>query len=62
MNMKADHNSLIHSVIVQLKMPKGLTSEIVPHQLAQYMAKEVVFFFPIMEEYLKNIVYGTTRI
>ena len=41
-------------MIVQLKTPKGLTSQIVRHQLAQYMASEVVFFFPIMEEYLKK--------
>ena len=53
-NTKADHNSLIRSVIVQLKTPKGLTSQIVRHQLAQYMASEVVFFFPIMKEYLKK--------
>ena len=61
MNMRADHNSLIHSVTVQLKTPKGLTSEIIRHQLAEYMAKEVVFFFPIMEEYLKKycISYNT---
>ena len=28
-NTKPDHNSLIHSVIVQLKMSRGLTSEII---------------------------------
>ena len=53
-NTKPDHNSLIHSVIVQLKTPRGLTLEIGQHQLAEYMATEVVFFFPIMEEYLKK--------
>ena len=51
---KVDNNSLIRSVIVQLKTPKGLTSQIVRHQLAQYMASEVVFFFPIVKEYLEN--------
>ena len=45
---KVDNNSLICSVIVQLKTPK----KIVRHQLAQYMASEVVFFFPIVKEYL----------
>ena len=43
-NTKPDNNSLIRSVIVQLKTPRGLTSEIVGHQLAQYMVSEVVFF------------------
>ena len=42
-------------MIVQLKTPRGLTSEIVWHQLAQYMVSEVVFF-PIIEAYLKK--YG----
>ena len=51
---KVDNNSLIHSVIVQLKTPKGLMSQIVRHQLAQYMASEVVFFFPIVKEYLEK--------
>ena len=51
---KVDNNSLIHSVIVQLKTLKGLTSQIVRHQLAQYMASEVVFFFPIVKEYLEK--------
>ena len=41
-------------MIVQLKTPKGLTSQIVRHQLAQYMASEVVFFFPIVKEYLEK--------
>ena len=60
-NTKPDHNSLICSVILQLKLPTGLTSEIVQHQLAKHMATEVVFFFPIMEEYLKKyyILYNT---
>ena len=49
-----DDNSLIHSVIVQLKTPKGLMSQIVCYQLAQYMASEVVFFFPIVKEYLEK--------
>ena len=67
---KVDNNSLICSVIVQLKTPKGLTSQIVRHQLAQYMVSEVVFFFPIVKEYLgkhrisynsyvKGIYHGT---
>ena len=41
-------------MIVQLKTPKGLTSQIVHYQLAQYMASEVVFFFPIVKEYLEK--------
>ena len=59
-NTKPDNNSLIRSVIVQLKTPKGLTSQIVQHQLAEYMASEVVLFFPIMEGYLKkySILYN----
>ena len=60
--MKPDNNSLICSVIVQLKTPRGLTSEIIRHQLTEYIASEAVFFFPIMEEYLENIVYCTTCI
>ena len=51
---KVDNNSLIRSVIVQLKTPKGLMSQIVRHQLAQYMASEVVFFFPMVKEYLEK--------
>ena len=51
---KVDNNSLICSVIVQLKTLKGLMSQIVRHQLAQYMASEVVFFFPIVKEYLEK--------
>ena len=51
-NTKPDNNSLIRSVVVQLKTPKGVTSEIVRHQLAEYMALEVVIFYPIMEGYL----------
>ena len=34
---KVDNNSLICSVIVQLKTPKALMSQIVRYQLAQYM-------------------------
>ena len=49
-----DNNSLIRSVIVELKTLKGLTSQIVRHQLGQYMASEVVFFFPIVKEYLEK--------
>ena len=41
-------------MIVPLKTPKGLTSQIVHHQLAQYMVSEVVFFFPIVKEYLEK--------
>ena len=58
--MKVDNNSLIRSVIVQLKTLKGLTSQIVRHQLAEYMTSEVCLFFPIMEAYLKkySILYN----
>ena len=64
---KVDNNSLMRSVIVQLKTLKGLTSQIVRHQLAQYMASEVVFFFPIVKEkhcisynsYVKGIYHRT---
>ena len=38
---KSDYNNLIRSVMMQLKTPRGLTSEIVPHQKAENMAKEV---------------------
>ena len=39
---KSDYNNLIRSVMMQLKTTsRGLTSEIVPHQMAEYMAKEV---------------------
>ena len=51
---KVDDNSLICSVIVELKTPKDLMSQIVCYQLGQYMASEVVFFFPIVKEYLEK--------
>ena len=66
-----DDNSLIRSVIVELKTLKDLMSQIVHYQLAQYMASQVVFFFSIVKEYLekhcisynlyvKGIYHGTT--
>ena len=49
-----DDNSLIRSVIVKLKTLKDLMSQIVRYQLAQYMVSQVVFFFPIVKEYLEK--------
>ena len=54
----ADHNNLIRAVLVQLKTTKGLTSEILRHQISEYMANEVVFFYPIMKEYLQKLKIG----
>ena len=65
-----DDKSLIHSVIVELKTLKGLMSQIVRYQFAQYMMSQVVFFFPIVKEhlekhcisynsYVKGIYHGT---
>ena len=54
----ADHNNLIRAVLVQLKTTKGLTSEILRHQISEYMANEVVFFYPIMKEYLRKLKIG----
>ena len=51
----ADHNNLIKAVLVQLKTTKGLTSEILRYQISEYMAKEVIFFHPIMEGYLRKL-------
>ena len=51
----ADHNNLIRAVLVQLKTTKGLTSEILRHQISEYMANEVVFFHPIMKGYLRKL-------
>ena len=67
---KVDHNSLICSVTVELKTLKALMSQIVRYQLVQYMMWQVVFFFPIVKEYLgkhrisynsyvKGIYHGT---
>ena len=52
-----DHSTTVHEVFKYLE-DKGYDKV---HQLAEYMAKEVVFFFPIMEEYLKKycISYNT---
>ena len=51
----ADHNNLIRAVLVQLKTTKGLTSEILRHQISEYMANKVVFFHPIMKGYLRKL-------
>ena len=60
-NTKPDNNGLIHSLIGQLKIPRGLTSEIVRHQFAEYMASEVVFF-PNHEGILEKVWYIIQRI
>ena len=52
-----DNDSLICSVIVQLNTPKALMSQIVRYQLAQYMMWEVVFFIPIVTDYLRKSLY-----
>ena len=49
---KTDENMLIHSVLLQLKTPPKLTSTIVRHQIAEYIATNVVFFYPKMKKYL----------
>ena len=46
----ADHNNLIRAILLQLKTTKGLMSEILRHQISEYMASEVVFFHPIMKD------------
>ena len=51
----ADHNNLIRAVLLQLKTAKGLASEILDHQISEYMASEVVFFHPIMKGYLRKL-------
>ena len=53
-----DHNNLIRAVLVQLKTTKGLTSDILRHQISEYMANEVVFFYPIMKKYFRKLKIG----
>ena len=53
-----DHNNLIRAVVVQLKTTKDLTFEILRHQISEYMANVVVFFYLIMKEYLRKLKIG----
>ena len=48
-------NNLFHAVLLQLHIPRGLTPDIVCHQLAAYMTLQVSFFYPKMKDYLKDI-------
>ena len=45
-------NNLLRSVLLQMHIPKGLTPNIVRHQVAEFMTENVSFFFPKMKEYL----------
>ena len=51
---RADHNSAICAVILQLKLPKNVKSDIIRHQVAAHMVEEYLFYLPKMEHYLKQ--------
>ena len=55
LDTKADFNSAIRAVILQLKLPKHVNSDVVHHQIAGHMIKEYQFYFPKMEHYLKHL-------
>ena len=57
---KQDYNSAIHSVTLQLKLPKHLKNDAVRHQIAAHMVEDYNFYYPKMQKYLNahNLSYS----
>ena len=57
---RSDYNSAIRAVMLQLKIPKNVKSDVLRHQIAAHMAEDYTFYYPKMKEYLKHhkLSYG----
>ena len=50
----ADYNSAIRAVLLQLKIPKHVKSDVIRHMIACHMIEEYDFYYPKMETYLRH--------
>ena len=50
----ANYNSAIHAVLLQLKIPKHIKSDVIRHMIACHMIEEYDFYYPKMETYLRH--------
>ena len=57
---KADYNSAIWSVTLQLKTPRNLKNDAVQHQIVAHMIEDYTFYYPKIQRYLRqhNLSYS----